>query len=111
MATKNVLGRGLSALIEAAETDTYVKRSTLGGAEVSIHLVDANPFQPRTNFDHEALEELASSIKEVGVIQPITVREMNSGRYQLITGERRLKAARMVGLMNIPAYIRTANDQ
>jgi ParB family chromosome partitioning protein len=111
MATKNVLGRGLSALIEAAETDTISKRSALGGAEVSIDAIDANPFQPRTIFDQEGLEELASSIREVGVIQPITIRDMGNGRYQLITGERRLKASRIAGLTQIPAYIRTTNDQ
>jgi ParB family chromosome partitioning protein len=111
MATKNVLGRGLSALIEAAETDTFSKRSSLGGAEVGIDVIDANPFQPRTIFDQEGLEELASSIREVGVIQPITIRDMGNGRYQLITGERRLKASLIAGLTQIPAYIRTTNDQ
>jgi ParB family chromosome partitioning protein len=111
MATKNVLGRGLSALIEAAETDTMPKKSALGGAEVSLQLIDTNPFQPRTVFDQDALEELAASIKVVGVIQPITVREMENGRYQLITGERRFRAARLAGLRQIPAYIRTADDQ
>jgi ParB family transcriptional regulator, chromosome partitioning protein len=111
MATKNVLGRGLSALIEASETDTMTRKPTIGGAEVSIHLVDTNPFQPRTLFENEALEELAQSIKELGVIQPITIREMGNGRYQLITGERRLRAARLAGMNQIPAYIRTADDQ
>jgi ParB family transcriptional regulator, chromosome partitioning protein len=111
MATKNVLGRGLSALIEAAETDTFSKRPALGGAEVRVDMIDANPFQPRTIFDQEGLEELASSIREVGVIQPITIRNMGNGRYQLITGERRLKASRIAGLTQIPAYIRTTNDQ
>jgi ParB family chromosome partitioning protein len=109
MAKKNSLGRGLGALIEEAEPEMVEK--VVGGTEVELQRIDTNPFQPRTVFDVEALEELASSIKEVGVIQPITVREMETGRYQLITGERRYRAARMAGLTSIPAYIRTADDQ
>lgn len=111
MAKKNVLGRGLGALIEEAEPEVIVEKSITGGTEIDISLVDANPFQPRTIFDQEALDELTTSIKEIGVIQPITVRDMENGRYQLITGERRLRAARMAGITHIPAYIRTANDQ
>jgi ParB family chromosome partitioning protein len=111
MAKKNVLGRGLGALIEEAEPEVIVEKSITGGTEIDINLVDANPFQPRTIFDQEALDELTTSIKEIGVIQPITVRDMENGRYQLITGERRLRAARMAGITHIPAYIRTANDQ
>ena len=111
MAKKNVLGRGLNALIEAAETDSSTRPSKVGGAEISIHLVDTNPFQPRTMFEDESLDELSQSIKQLGVIQPITVREMETGRYQLITGERRLRAARLAGLQMIPAYIRTTDDQ
>jgi ParB family chromosome partitioning protein len=110
MAKKNVLGRGLGALIEEAESEVLVEKA-IGGTEISIDQIDTNPFQPRSVFDHEALVELADSIKEVGVIQPITVREINNGRYQLITGERRYKAARMAGLKKIPSYVRTANDQ
>jgi len=109
MAKKNSLGRGLGALIEEAEPEMVEK--VVGGTEVELQRIDTNPFQPRTVFDLEALEELASSIKEVGVIQPITVREMETGRYQLITGERRYRAARIAGLTSIPAYIRTADDQ
>ncbi len=105
------LGRGLGALIEEAEPEVVAVRSVTGGTEIDIDLVETNPFQPRTVFDQEALDELASSIKEMGVIQPITVRETEKGRYQLITGERRFRAARMAGLTHIPAYIRTANDQ
>lgn len=111
MSKKSVLGRGLGALIEEAEPDVVVVKSVTGGTEIDINLVDANPFQPRSVFDQEALEELATSIKEIGVIQPITVRELENGRYQLITGERRFRAARIAGLTHIPAYIRTANDQ
>jgi ParB family chromosome partitioning protein len=110
MAKKNALGRGLGALIEDADQEVIVEKA-VGGAEVSIDLIETNPFQPRTFFDENALEELAASIREVGVIQPITIREMENGRYQLITGERRFRAARMAGLSDIPAYIRTANDQ
>jgi hypothetical protein len=83
MAKKNSLGRGLGALIEEAEPEV---QKVVGGTKVDIRLVDANPFQPRTVFDQEALEELTTSIKELGVIQPITVRETETGRYQLITG-------------------------
>ncbi|MBN1789672.1 MAG: ParB/RepB/Spo0J family partition protein [Bacteroidales bacterium] len=111
MSKKNVLGRGLGALIEEAEPEAVVVKSVTGGTEIDINLVDANPFQPRSVFDQEALEELATSIKEIGVIQPITVRELENGRYQLITGERRFRAARIAGLTHMPAYIRTANDQ
>jgi ParB family transcriptional regulator, chromosome partitioning protein len=111
MAKKNSLGRGLGALIEEAEPEAAQVKTITGGTEIDISLVEANPFQPRTVFDQEALDELASSIKEMGVIQPITLREMENGRYQLITGERRFRAARMAGLNTIPAYIRTANDQ
>jgi ParB family chromosome partitioning protein len=112
MAKKNALGRGLGALIEEAEpAEAATGKSLSAGTEININLIETNPFQPRTIFDQEALNELASSIKEIGVIQPITVREMENGRYQLITGERRFRASRIAGLTNIPAYIRTANDQ
>lgn len=109
MAKKNSLGRGLGALIEEAEPEVVEK--VVGGTKVDIRLVDANPFQPRTVFDQEALDELTASIRELGVIQPITVREMETGRYQLITGERRFRAAMVAGLSHIPAYVRTADDQ
>jgi len=110
MAKKNSLGRGLGALIEEAEPEVVVIKA-VGGTEVDIRLIDTNPFQPRSGFDSEALVDLATSIKELGVIQPITVRETENGRYQLITGERRLKAAMAAGLARIPAYVRTADDQ
>jgi ParB family chromosome partitioning protein len=112
MAKKNVLGRGLGALIEEADSsEVMVEKSVTGGTEIDINLIETNPFQPRTVFDQEALEELASSIKAIGVIQPITVRETENGRFQLITGERRYRASRLAGLERIPAYVRTANDQ
>jgi len=110
MAKKNSLGRGLGALIEEAEPEVIVAKA-VGGTEVDIRLIDTNPFQPRSGFDSEALEDLATSIKELGVIQPITVRETEKGRYQLITGERRFRAAMAAGLARIPAYVRTADDQ
>src|SRR5690606_17030548 len=78
---------------------------------VPISRIAVNPFQPRTDFDEEALRELADSIKLQGLIQPITVREADRGTYQLISGERRLRAAKLAGLTEIPAYVRTANDQ
>ncbi len=109
MARKNALGRGLGALIDDADREKLEKLERI--SEVEIGKIDVNPFQPRSNFDEEALRELASSIRELGIIQPISVREMDDGRYQLITGERRLKAATMAGLKTIPAYIRTADDQ
>ncbi len=111
MAKKNVLGRGLGALIEDPEPQVEVKERIIGGTEIPVDQIDVNPFQPRTHFDESALEELADSIRSVGVIQPITVRETGSGTYQLITGERRLRAARIAGLESIPAFIRKANDQ
>ena len=116
------LGRGLGALIEDAETpqkraETRENRESKGEneandlvKEISINKIEANPFQPRTTFDQEALQELSDSIKELGIIQPLTVREID-GEYQLISGERRLRAAKMAGLTRIPAFIRTANDQ
>ncbi len=115
---KNVLGRGLSALLENAETDVTSKTSasgasTLAGAVASIPIskIEANPFQPRTDFEQEALNELAASIKEQGIIQPVTVRKLGYDRFQLISGERRLRASQIAGLDSIPAYIRIANDQ
>jgi len=115
---KNALGRGLGALLSdsvlpvGGETELIRKREVkLGINEVLISEIEANPFQPRTDFDKTALEELASSIKIQGIIQPITVRKLSDKNYQLITGERRLQASKMVGLKSLPAYVRTANDQ
>ncbi|MDL2262361.1 ParB/RepB/Spo0J family partition protein [Bacteroidales bacterium OttesenSCG-928-I21] len=110
MAKKNALGRGLNALIDTSaaitkETQKYEPN------EVDINLIEANPYQPRTTFDEEALLELSESIKELGIIQPITVRKLDDGKYQLISGERRLRASKLAGLKKIPAYIRIANDQ
>jgi ParB family chromosome partitioning protein len=108
---KSVLGRGLGALIDDRESQVEVKERIIGGTEIPLEKIDTNPFQPRAHFDEESLEELAVSIRSIGVIQPITVRESENGRYQLITGERRLRAARIAELSSIPAFVRKANDQ
>ena len=120
---KHALGRGLSALLEdnsadiGARTDAYradnVGPLRTGGpmAAIPIDQIEPNPFQPRTTFSSEALMELATSIRELGIIQPVTVRKMGYDRYQLISGERRLRASQAAGLTEIPAYIRVANDE
>ena len=115
---KSALGKGLSALLENTDTDITSKADITGSptivgaiANIEIEKIEANPFQPRTDFDKEALEELSVSIKEHGVIQPVTVRKLGYDKYQLISGERRLKASKIAGLKVIPAYIRIANDQ
>jgi ParB family transcriptional regulator, chromosome partitioning protein len=113
---KQAMGRGLSALLKDPEND--IKSVTDKNAdkvvgniiELDIDVIEINPFQPRTNFNEESLQELATSIKELGVIQPITVRKTEFNKYQLISGERRLRASKMVGLKTIPAYIRLADD-
>jgi ParB family transcriptional regulator, chromosome partitioning protein len=108
------LGRGLGALLENANTDiTASSSNALAGnvAMIPIASIEANPFQPRTEFEQTALVELSESIKVHGVIQPITVRKMGYDRYQLISGERRTRASLLGGLTEIPAYIRVANDQ
>lgn len=110
MMKKNALGRGLGALIEGVEKEILEKKVE-ANLNISIDSIDGNPFQPRTHFDEQSLEELALSIKKLGLVQPITVRETSGGRYQLIAGERRLRAARMAGLTHVPAFIRTADDQ
>jgi ParB family chromosome partitioning protein len=108
MVRKNALGRGLGALIEDAESPR-IGVSVIN--EIDIDMIEVNPFQPRKNFNEESLEELASSIREIGIIQPITIRKLDENKFQLITGERRYKAAIMAGLSSIPAYVRTADDQ
>ncbi|MCQ2360674.1 MAG: ParB/RepB/Spo0J family partition protein [Paludibacteraceae bacterium] len=105
---KNALGRGLGALIELDNVQTSGSSQI---SEIALDLIDANPNQPRTVFDEEALDELAASIREYGVVQPITLREMAGGRYQIISGERRWRAAKRTGLESIPAYIKTATDE
>lgn len=114
---KQALGRGLSALLNDPASDINSVKdknaSTIVGSiiEIDMDLVDVNPYQPRTYFNEETLRELASSIKELGVIQPITVRKLEGNRFQLVSGERRFRASKLIGLKSIPAYIRLANDQ
>jgi ParB family chromosome partitioning protein len=102
------LGRGLDALISTDDVSTQGS-STIN--EVPISQIDANPNQPRREFDQAALEELANSIKQLGIVQPITLRQMEDGRYQIIAGERRWRASQLAGLTAIPAYIRTIKDE
>jgi ParB family chromosome partitioning protein len=109
MVKKNALGRGLGALIEGADRDMRNAPDAIN--EIPVKDIESNPWQPRSSFDEESLEELASSIKEIGMIQPLTVRLLENGKYQLITGERRLRAALKIGLRKIPAYVREADDQ
>ncbi|MBN1198673.1 MAG: ParB/RepB/Spo0J family partition protein [Bacteroidales bacterium] len=106
MVKRNALGRGLGALIDDAE-----KMKQAGIIEVEIGKIEANPYQPRSNFDEESLEELANSIREIGLIQPITLRKTGADKYQIIAGERRLRAAIKAGLETIPSYIRQAKDE
>ncbi|GAB4452150.1 MAG: ParB/RepB/Spo0J family partition protein [Bacteroidia bacterium] len=113
---KPALGRGLSALLENAKTDITTKSTenapVLGSVSmIPISAIETNPFQPRTEFEAVALDELAQSIKEHGIIQPITVRKLGYDKYQIISGERRFRAAQLAGLKEVPAYIRVANDQ
>jgi ParB family chromosome partitioning protein len=122
MSKKKALGRGLNALLsdsnveERLEVDIPVPpaatSSPSGGiTEISIEHIEVNPFQPRTHFDQDALQELAESIKVHGIIQPITVRRLTRDQYQLISGERRFQASKLAGLISIPAYVRSADDQ
>ena len=114
---KQALGRGLSALLKdpnndiQSATDKNADKVVGHIVELELDAIEVNPFQPRSNFNDEALLELASSIRELGVIQPITVRKMDFNSYQLVSGERRFRASKLVGLETIPAYIRIANDQ
>ncbi|PRD52087.1 ParB/RepB/Spo0J family partition protein [Sphingobacterium gobiense] len=121
---KTGLGKGLGALLQgddvqvtknAGKTDSVAKENTNTAAGsinfIKVNQVAVNPFQPRTDFDEQALQELSESIKVQGLIQPITVRQVSKNEYQLISGERRLRAVKLAGIDDIPAYVRTANDQ
>ena len=113
---KSGLGKGLDLILGSPETDITSKDISgdfVAGAvaEIDINLIETNPFQPRTEFDETALRELAQSIKEQGVIQPVTVRKLGYNKYQLISGERRLRASKMAGMKTIPVFIRVANDE
>ena len=108
---KQVLGRGLSALLKDTSNDNVNDNMVVGNIiEIKLDDIEVNPYQPRTYFDEESLRELANSIKELGVIQPITVRKIGEN-FQLVSGERRFRASKFIGNKSIPAYIRTANDQ
>lgn len=125
MSKKKALGRGLSALLKDNDNDdrldTDIPISTHipaapsspseGINEIRVEEIEVNPFQPRTHFDQEALQELSESIKVHGIIQPITVRKLSNNQYQLISGERRFQASKLAGLKTIPGYIRSADDQ
>jgi ParB family chromosome partitioning protein len=124
MAKKQALGRGLSALLESAPSTVKPERKTEVAAiapevghvagpisVLKIGQIEANPFQPRTNFDEEGMRELAHSLREHGLIQPITVRKVSASKFQIISGERRFRAAQMAGISEVPVYIRTADDQ
>ncbi len=113
---KSALGRGLGALLENAKTDITTKsveNAPVVGtiAMIPVNQIEANPFQPRTDFEETALQELVDSIKEHGIIQPVTVRKLGFDKYQLISGERRFRSSQLVGLKEIPSYVRIANDQ
>ena len=114
---KQALGRGLSALLKDPSNDIQSVQDknadkVIGNiVELDIDFIEVNPFQPRTNFSEESLRELASSIKELGIIQPITVRKLGLNKYQLVSGERRYRASKLLALETIPAYVRIANDQ
>ena len=114
---KQALGRGLSALLKdpiediRSITDRNADKVIGNIVEIDMSSIDVNPYQPRTYFNEEALRELASSIKELGVIQPITIRKLDGNKFQLVSGERRFRASKLIGLTTIPAYIRLANDQ
>lgn len=116
MSKKRALGRGLDAILSSPDTD--ITSADISGnyvvgavAELELEKIETNPFQPRTEFEELALEELSISIKKQGIIQPVTVRKLGFDRYQLISGERRFRASKLAGLKTIPAYIRVANDE
>jgi ParB family chromosome partitioning protein len=113
---RGALGRGLEAILQSPDTDITSKdisgNYVVGAiANIGIDKIETNPFQPRNHFEEEALNELVDSIREQGIIQPITVRKLGYDRYQVISGERRLRAAKLVGLADVPCYIRVANDE
>ena len=110
---RSALGKGLGALLDNANTDiTTTTTGVTGGVSLlPISAIEANPFNPRTNFEKEALEELSQSIRIHGIIQPLTVRKLGRDNYQLISGERRFRASQLAGLTEVPAYVRVANDQ
>ena len=119
MSKKEALGKGIRALLENIDADADDDKKDAGDdskfmgtvTEIPLDHIEINPFQPRADFDEQKLQELSDSIKVHGVIQPVTLRKLGANKYQLIAGERRLRASKLAGLTKIPAYIRTANDQ
>ncbi|CCZ09815.1 MULTISPECIES: ParB/RepB/Spo0J family partition protein [Culturomica] len=112
MVKKSALGRGLGALITDAAEDPKPRVQAVSAIqELQLEDIRPNPFQPRTEFDEEALNELAASIKSIGIVQPITVRTVEEGKYEIIAGERRFRASKIAGLTTIPAYIRKTEDE
>jgi ParB family chromosome partitioning protein len=109
MAKKNALGRGLGALIDNSD-ELSSRRPAASIIEIPVDKIEGNPWQPRSRFDEEKLNELAASIRELGIVQPLTVRRIEGGRYQLIAGERRFRASKLAGLETVPSYVRDAND-
>ena len=114
---KQALGRGLSALLDDPEreirsaSDVNADQVVGNIIELEVNKIEVNPYQPRTHFNEQAIGELAESIKSLGIIQPVTVRKLNRNQYQLVSGERRYRAAKSIGFDRIPAYVRIANDQ
>ena len=108
---KKALGRGLDSILERESYEGNDYLATNNISDIPVAQIDTNPYQPRNEFEETALQELAASIKEHGLIQPVTVRKTDTGKYQLISGGRRLKASQMLNLETIPAYIRSANDE
>ena len=104
---RNALGKGLDSLISV---DSIQTEGSSAINEIAVSQITPNPTQPRQNFDEDALEELAASVRELGIIQPLTLRSMGDNAYQIISGERRYRAALLAGLNTVPAYVRTAND-
>ena len=116
LSKKKALGRGLSALLQDNSKEFYDKKNLRNEkleniSSISVNLISTNPFQPRTHFNEESLNELASSIKELGLIQPITIRKLDNKSFELISGERRLRASKLIGLTEVPCYVRKINDQ
>ena len=109
------MGRGLSALLQTntatSSQDAGAKEVVSGVFEVAVADIEANPKQPRVHFEPEHLQELAASISALGIVQPLTVRRLRPGKYQIISGERRFRAAQLAGLEVVPVYVRLANDQ
>ncbi|MDE6878869.1 MAG: ParB/RepB/Spo0J family partition protein [Odoribacter sp.] len=112
MVKRSALGRGLGALITDAAEDPKPRTEAVSAIqELSLGDIYPNPYQPRTEFDEEALNELAASIRSIGIVQPITVRSVDGGKYEIIAGERRFRASKLAGLETIPAYIRKTEDE